>query len=218
MLVAGVDLNTLRQSPLYAKSAGLTGAFTEQLAGVSSALVASDGKDLLVAARGNFPAKPQGALALKPDLMLFGSPTMTAAAAAQFATKRTGAPELLTQAESIAQGAQIWIAARGNATLPLSGNAANLTGILHKADFVTLAARTTTGLALELRALAPDDNAARDIEETLRADFTLAAAGEARRPDVAAALRSIRVTRADRNVLVAVSVSNETAQKLFDLF
>ena len=143
---------------------------------------------------------------------------MMRAGSAQFATGHAGAPDLLAQAGSIARDAQIWAVARGNTPLPFSGNAASLASVLRKANFVTLTARTTTGLALELRALAPDVNAARDIEETLRADVTLGAAGEARRQDIAAALRSIQVTRADREVRVALTVSNETAEKLFGLF
>lgn len=216
--LAGVDADALRKSPLYAKSAGMAGAFSEQLASVSSALIASDGKELLIAARGKFASKPAGAIALKPDLVLFGSGAMMRVGAAQFNTGHTGTPDLVAQADSIAGGAQIWAVARGNAPLPFSGNAANLAAILRKANFVTLTARTNAGLALELRASAPDVNAARDIEETLRADVTLGAAGEARRPDIAAALRSIQVTRVDREVRLALSVSNETAEKLFGLF
>ena len=196
----------------------MAGAFSEQMADVSAALIASDGKELLIAARGKFASKPAGAQALKPDLVLFGSDAMMQAGRAQFATGRTGAPELVAQADSIAAGAQIWVVARGDAPLPFSGNAANLAGILRKATFVTLTARTNAGLALELRALAPDVDAAQAIEETLRADVTLGAAGEARRPDIAAALRSIQVTRNDREVRLALAVSNETAEKLFGLF
>ncbi len=217
-LIAGVDLDALRASPLYSKLPASAETFTAQIGGVSKAVVSYNGKELLVAARGRFQTPPDGVTMLSPDLALLGSPQKTAAAAAQYKAHRIGAPALLAQAESVAAGAQVWIAARGGANLPLSGNAANLAGILRRATFVTLTARTGAGLALELRASAPDANAARAIEETLRADFTLGAAGEAKHEDIAAALRSVQVTRADREVQVTLNVTNEVAGRLFELF
>jgi hypothetical protein len=217
-LVAGVDLDALRASPLYPKIPPAAKAFAAQLGGVSSTLVAYNGKELLVAVHGNFKAPPAGAASLAPDLALIGSPEQMAAATAQYKSGRTGAPALLAQAESLAAGAQLWIVARGDARLPLAGNAANLARILRKAEFVTLTARTSAGLVLELRAIAPDSNAASAIEETLRADLTLAAAAEAKRADVAAALRAARVTRTDREVRVTLAVNDDVAGRLFSMF
>ena len=151
-------------------------------------------------------------------LALYGSSVQTSAASARYKSGHSPPPALLAKAESVARGAQVWVAARGNAPLPLTGNGADLLRILRKADFLTLTARTGSGLALELRAAAPDANSARAIEETLRADFTFAAAGEARRPDVAAALRSVQVARTDRGVVVSLSVSEDVAAKLLALF
>ncbi len=217
-LIAGIDLTAVRASPLYAKAPAAAGAFTAQFGGVSSALVAYAGKELLIVARGRFQSPPPGAVMVAPDLALYGSPEQTAAASARYKSRSPGPTALLAQAESVARGAQVWAAAHGNAPLPLSGNVADLAGILRKADFITLTARTGPGLALELRATAPDTNSARAIEETLRADITLGAAGEARRPDVAAALRSARVDRADRQVVVSLSVSEDAAAQLLALF
>jgi hypothetical protein len=217
-LIGGVDLAALRASPLYSKMPPAANAFAAQLGGVSSVLAAYNGKDLLIALRGNFKAPPEGAATLAPGLALIGSPEQMAAATAQYKSGRAGAPALLAKAESVAAGSQVWIAARGDIRLPLTGNAANLTGILRKAQFVTLTARTAAGLAFELRAFAPDANAASAIEETLRADLTLAAAGEAKRADVAMALRSAQVTRADREVHVALTASDDVAGRLLAMF
>jgi hypothetical protein len=217
-LIAGINLAALRASPLYAKTPPAAKAFAEQLGGVSSALASYNGRDLLIALRGSFKAPPAGAAILAPDLALIGSPERIAAASAQYQSGRTGAPALLTQAEPLAAGAQLWVVARGNARLPLTGNAANLAGILRRAHFVTLTARTSAGLSLELRALAPDVDLARAIEETLRADLTLAAAGEAKRADVAGALRSAQVTRAEREVRVTLTMSDDVAGRLLAAF
>jgi hypothetical protein len=217
-LIAGVDLGALRASPLYSKLPSAATTFAAQIGGVSTAVVSYNGKELLVAARGRFQTPPPGVTMLAPDLALLGSPQETAVAAAQYKAGGIGAAALLEQAEPVAAGAQLWIAARGGASLPLTGNAANLAGVLRRASFVTVTARTGTGLALELRATAPDAGAARAIEETLRADFTLGAAGESKREDVAATLRSAQVTRAGREVRVSLTVSNEVAGRLFELF
>jgi hypothetical protein len=52
----------------------------------------------------------------------------------------------------------------------------------------------------------------------LRADLTLAAAAEAKRADVAAALRAARVTRTDREVRVTLAVNDDVAGRLFSMF
>lgn len=216
VLVAGIDLAALRNSPLYRKLAA--SPFAAQLEGVSFALVAYNGKELLIAGRGDFHSPPAGALMLQPNLAVYGSPEEVALAKAQFKSKRVGAPKLLAKAEAVAPGTQVWIAARGSAPLPLSGNAANLTAILRKADFLTLTAQTGSGIVLELRASAPSDSAARAIEETLRADFTLAAAGESKQPELAAALRSVQVSRMDRDVRVTLAANDEIAARLMAMF
>lgn len=217
-LIAGVDLTALRASQLYSKMPAAANAFAAQIGGVSSLLAAYNGKELLLALRGSFKAPPEGAVALAPNLALIGPPEQMAAATAHYKSGRTGSPALLAQAEPLASGALLWIVARGNARLPLTGNAANLAAILRKAQFVTLTARTGAGLALELRAVATDADAANAIEETLRADLTLAAAGEAKRADVARALRSAQVTRADREVRVTLTVSDDVAGRLLAMF
>ncbi len=218
VLIAGIDFDALRASPLYSKMPAAANALAAQLDGVSSALAAFNGKELVVGVRGSFKAPPEGAATIAPGLAFIGSPEQVSAATAQYKSGRSGAPALLAQAESVAAGAQLWAAAQGNARLPLTGNAANLAGILRKAEFVTLTARTGAGLALDLRASAPDANAAQAIEETLRADLTLAAAGEAKHADVAGALRSAQVTRADREVHVTLTVSDDVAGRLFAIF
>jgi hypothetical protein len=214
-LIAGVDLDALRASPLYSKMPAVANTFAAQFGGVSRALLTYNGRELLVAVRGSFQAPPAGAAMLAPGLALIGSPEQVAAATAQYKLGRTGAPALLAQAESVAAGVQVWIVARGDARLPLTGNAANLAGILRKAEFLT---RTAAGLVLELRASAPDANAARAIEETLRADLTLAASSQAKRADVARALRSAEVTRADREARVTLAMSEEVAGRLLAMF
>lgn len=101
--------------------------------------------------------------------------------------------------------------------MPLTGNVANFLGILRKARVVTLTVRRSGALEFDLKASAPDENAARAIEETLRADLTLAAVGEAKRPDVAARLKKAEVTRDGLMVEVRFSAPDDVAGRLLGL-
>ena len=216
-LIAGADLAQLRSSPLYAKLPETAKGFLAQFARVSTAVAAYNGADLLIAARGAFPPPPPGAVMLDSNIALFGSSDRIAAAAAQYKAGRSGAPELVARAEAVSAGKQLWVAARGNGPWPLTGNAANLARILRNADFVTLTVQLDSEVALDLRALAREENAARAIEETLRADLTLAAAGEAKHAGIARALGAAQVTRARSDVRVSLVLSTDDAARLFAL-
>jgi hypothetical protein len=214
LVLAGVNLDRLRAAPLYSKlpaaAAAMAGAFT----GASSALLAYNGRDLLVIARGSFAKAPAGATLAGPNLALFGTSQLVASAMAQRRTATPGAPTLLARAESIAAGRQIWIVMQGGVALPLSGNASNLNQLLHHAESATVTASFDSGLALEVTAIGLTTDAARNIEETVRADITLAAAAEARQADLAKLLRSIQVDREDRSVRITLSANQDAAAKL----
>jgi len=214
MVLAGVDLDRLRAGPLYAKLPAAAAAIAAAFTGASSALLAYNGKDLLVIARGAFAQAPAGAALAAPNLALFGTPQLVAAAMAQRRSRTAGAPALLAQAESIAAGRQIWIVIPGGVAFPLSGNAANLNRLLHHAESATVTASFDSGLALEVTALGRTADDARNIEESVRADITLAAAAETRQPDLAKLLRSIRIDRDDRSVRITLSADEEAAAKL----
>jgi hypothetical protein len=214
LALAGVNLDRLRAAPLYSKWPAAAAAMAAAFAGASSALLAYNGKDLLAIARGRFAEAPAGATLAAPNLALFGAPQLVAAAMAQRRSRTAGAPALLARAESIAAGRQVWIVIQGGVPLPLSGNAANLNRLLHNAESATMTANFDSGLALEVTAIGRTTDAARDIEETVRADITLAAAAEARQPDMAKLLRSIGIDREDRSVRITLSADQDAAAKM----
>jgi hypothetical protein len=214
VVLAGVSLDRLRAAPLYAKLPATVTAIAGAFTGASSVLLAFNGKDLLAIARGQFAQAPAGATLAAPNLALFGTPQLVAAAMAQRRLRTAGAPALLAHAESIASGPQIWIVIQGGVAFPLSGNAANLNQLLHHAESATVTASFDQGLALEVTAIGRTADAARNIEETVRADITLAAAAEARQPDLAKLLRSIRIDREDRSVRITLSADQDAAAKL----
>lgn len=212
--LAGIDLDRLRAAPLYSKLPAAAVAIVGSSSTASSALLAYDGKELLVAARGRFAQAPPGATLAAPNLALFGSPQLVAAAMAQYRSHATGAPALVALAEPIAAGQGLWIVTQGGVPLPLTGNAANWSHLMQNAESVTAAAKFDSGLALAITALGRTANSARTIEETLRADVTLAAAAEARQPSLAKLLRSVRIDRDDRTVRIAVTADADAAAQL----
>lgn len=216
-LIAGADLSALRASPIYSALPQKSRDFLAQFAAVSFALGAYNGRDLLVAARGDFRSLPPGAEILAPDIALFGSQRQIAAARAQYGTGKTGAPELMARAGAVNADAQLWTIARGDAPLPLSGNAENLARVFRNAAFVTLTARLRNDVTVEVRASARSESAARFMEETLRADLTLAAAAEQKQPALAGALRSVQVTRAGSEVVLDLTLSAQAAARLLEL-
>jgi hypothetical protein len=216
-VLAGVDLDRLRPTPLYSKLPAAALAIMGSLHAASSALLAYNGKELLVVAQGRFAQPPPGATLAAPNLAVFGSPDLVTAAVAQHRSGATGAPTLAALAEPIAAGHQIWIAVQGGTPLPLTGNAENLNHIIRNANSVTLTANVDSGMALTIAALGRTTASAQIIEESLRAEITLAAAAESRQPDLVNLLRSIQIDRDDRTVRITLSADAAATAKLLEL-
>ena len=152
--LAGVDLDRLRASPLYAKlPAGALG-FLAPFGHARYVLIASTGVELLTIARGAVP----GARQVAPDVAL------------------SGAPGLMAAAESAAAGRPIWMAVRGGILLPLEGNLANVNNLLRGTEYVTLAVQPGDPVELELVARCPTPDAALRFEQSFRAMVSLARA------------------------------------------
>ncbi len=210
--LAGLNLDQLRASPLYAQLPRAMVALVEPFRGARSLLAAFSGKDLLVIASGAFVEAPAGTTLVAPGLALAGSSESVRAAEAGHK-----APELLAQAESVAPGNQIWIVTSGDVTLPLTGNAANVNRMLRNMEFAAVTVRAPSAVEFAIAARGRTPDAARRFEETLRAALTMAAVAEAKQSDLAAIFRSIQVSREDRTVHAALSTGTAQARKLLDL-
>jgi hypothetical protein len=217
LVLAGVDLDRLRPTPLYSRLPAAALAIIGSLNSASSALLAYNGKELLVVAQGRFTQPPPGATLAGPNLAVFGSPDSVTAAMAQHRTGVSGAPTLAALAEPIAAGHQIWIVVQGGTPLPLTGNAENLNHVIRNADSVTLTAHVDSGLGLTVTALGRTATTAQTIEESLRAEITLAAAAESHQPDLAKLLQSIQIDRDSRTVRITLSTDAAAAAKLLEL-
>jgi hypothetical protein len=203
--LAGVDLDRLRKSPLYAKLPAIALTFLEPFGHASSVLIAFTGAELLTIARGTVP----GATQIAPDLALSGAPALIAAASA--AHPRAA---LLTAAESVAAGHPIWIAVRGGVTLPLEGNLANVNNLLRGTEYVTFAVQSGDPAELELVARCPSPDAAQRFEQSFRALVSLWIVAYRRQPATAAVLQAIRISRAERDVHVTLSAPLDVLAKL----
>ncbi len=211
LMVAGVRLDRLRANPRFQQLAAPWLSALEPLRDATDVLLSYNGKDLLIAARGNFRAAPSGAVLLNPTLALAGSPASLRAATAQHTTGRTGTPELLAHAETIAAH-PLWAAVRGGIPIALPGNAANLERLFQFTEYATLTADVDTKVELTLNAAGRTPDAARQFEETLRAVLTVAAAG--RDPALTTMLQSVQIRREEQSVQAKLTATTERLGKL----
>jgi hypothetical protein len=214
-LLAGIDLDRVRSSPLYPKLPPAVTAIVEPYREAHSLLLASNGRNFMIIARGPFQHPPAGATVVNRDLAVAGDPEFVSAALAQQKTGKSGAPDLVADAATISQGNQIWVVARGGVALPLTGNAANLSRLLRNSEFGAVSLRLEDRVILAATVLGRTPDAARQVEETLRAAITLAAAGESRQTDLQTLLKSIQLVREDRIVKATVNATPEVLTKLF---
>lgn len=192
-VIARVDLDRVRELPIASRLP------LDAYRGSHSLLLASDGKGLLAIAKTN------------SDVSLTGDPGLVAAARAQYRTGRSGAADLVAHAP---ESGAIWVVARGGISLPLSGNAANLSRLLRNCEYATVAVRLGSDVELTATAVGRNADAARQVEETLRAAITLGGAAEARGSALATMLKSIELGREGETVRVRFTTSMVTAEKL----
>ncbi len=210
--LAGVHLDRVRGTNAYRSLPAGWKAALAPLEDSGDLLLAYDGRDLLVIARGHFAAAPAGATLLSPELALAGSPEAVRAAARQRATGKPGAPALVARAAAVENRA-IWAVVRGAVPLPLPGNFENLNRLLRSSEYTTFAVDANSGIEVEAAASCASAEAARRLEETLRAMMTLSA-GTVRDRDLAALIHSARLRRDDSTVHVALSATAASLEKL----
>ena len=209
LTAAGIDLDQLRAWPLYTKLPHAAAALAQPLSSASSLLAAYNGKEALVVARGRFREAPEGMTLLGDGLAAAGSPEAVSAAGARRRTGKGGAGWLLERAAAVAASSPVWLVTRGGVTLPLSGDAANLNGLLRLLDYAAVGIRLDSELRFDVVARGLSEQSAQRFEENLRALFTLAAAAQARNAPLAKSLRSAQVRRDGLTVRVALSMEPE---------
>jgi len=174
MMLAGVDLASVRTTPVYRKLPSSAAALADTLRNSTYLMVASTGTGYSAVARGDFRETPAGWERIAPELAAFGTPESIAAVRAQHRSGTSGAPALLSHAEPLAAHNPIWAVALGTATVPLTGNLANLNRFLHSTEYTTAAVRLTDALSLNITGICRTPGDAQHLEGTLRALISLA--------------------------------------------
>lgn len=213
VLLAGLNLDRLRASPLYSKLTPAAAMAIEPLRNASSLLVAWDGKQFVFVARGKFREAPASATLIDPNLAISGPADAVRGAIAQHKTGTTGAPDLIRHAAAIAGVGEIWAAVRGGVTLPLTGNVANLNRLLHLVDYATLTAKIEPRVDLDLTGASRTEDQGQHLEETLRAIVSLA---EAAQPRLEPLLRSVEIRREGPTVHATLSTDADTLGRVID--
>jgi hypothetical protein len=210
--LAGLHLDAIRQTRFYHALPSTWLAMLEPVQQANYLLLASNGKDLLAVARGQFSTAPAGGVLLNPQLALAGSQQAVRAATAQHSQRRTGASVLLADAGAIT-AMPIWLIALGGQPLPLTGNLNNVTTLLRLTNYVTLSAGFPSGADISLAAACPSDGEAQELEEKIRAIVTLAKAAT-HDPVQSAMLQSVQLRRNDSAVYVQFSATAAGLEKL----
>jgi|SRR5579871_1009065 len=207
LAVAGVrlDIRTATLPPAWS-------AALEPFREATSALLAYNGKQFLVIARGHFSAPPPGGVLLAKEMALAGPAELVRAATLQRATGRTGAFALLEKAQPFA-AMPVWFVVHGTAQLPLPGNLANLNQLLHMTEYTAVGLDLGPSMKLQALATCTSPGAAQHFEETIRAMLTLARAAN-RDPDLGVILRSAEVQRTGLIVQASMTGSRAGLDKL----
>lgn len=212
LALAGVHLDAVRASPLLRQLGAGVDTLLQPFRDASNLLVAYDGKDWLLIARGSFQTAPPGAVLLSPRLALAGPPNAVRAAAAQHARGTSGTPTLTIRAQSAAVQ-PVWAVVQGGVSLPLTDNLANLNRLMAETQYVTLTAELNSGLVLHAAGVCRSADEAQHLEETVRGLLSLAAPASRSR-DLGALLGSIHPQRDGNTVHADLNASPDAVQQL----
>ena len=215
LALAGLDVAAVRSSALFRKLP-LAAAFLEPFHEATHLLLAFDGKELLTITKGPFRAAPVGGTLVEPGLALFGSDGAVRAAVERHKRGAGGPSRLLSGAGSVAAGKSIWLVALGGVALPLTGNGANLNRLLRDSEFGALTASLGSRIQIEGTVIGRTPEAARGVEETLRAVLAMMAMAEKRGSESAALLNAVEIHREDRSVHAAVWATPDGLAKLLE--
>jgi len=252
-MLAGLRMDAVRATPLFQKL--MTGRSLPQLdhfaretgfdprRDVRELLIASDGKDLLVAARGAFSEggftgvskqsykgyplyvrDQRGVGLINATTAVGGSlPAVKAALDRYKSGDRSGPAELLARARQIPAQNQIWSVSNGfesllTAGIPETGNAANVGRILRSLENTTMAADLRTGVNGYLTGTCRSDEDAKNLGDTARGLIGLGRLSvPEKQPELLRLWDGIKVDQQQRTVNITVTVPEDLLEKMLDL-
>ena len=212
-MLAGVHLDRLRESSLFQQLPPSAAALLAPWQDAVTVLAASNGPDYVVLARGTFAQPPAGSTLLEPGLAGMGT--------AEY-LKQTKSPSrrnpLFDSVGPLAATSEIWAIAAGGANLPLSGNAENFNRLLHRTRYAALSVKLTDHVMLDIAGICANPDAARELEETVRAMITLGGAFSRKDPVTGGLLKRIQLDREGNAVRISLTVSPAELEAVLKLF
>jgi len=252
-MLSGIRMEAVRSTPLYRKMIASKALpqlddFARQTGfdprrDVRELLIASNGADVLVAARGTFNlrsvegatqsaykgytlyARENGAVGLIDDTTAVAGP-LTAVHAALDRYKagdRSGPAELLARARQIPNENQIWSVSNGFESLitrniPQEGNAANVGRILRSLENTTFAADLRTGVNGFINGTCRTDQDAKNLGDAARGLVGLGRLSvPENQPEMLRLWDGIKVDQQQRTVKITLAIPQDLVDKLVDL-
>lgn len=240
VLLAGVRVESLRNTPLFERLMASSGALAARTGfdprkDARELLLASDGASAVVAARGTFRASAVPASAPRADYRgtviygegegafaivdgttaVAGSPEAVRAALDRRG-RRAARTALLARARAIPAEYQVWAVSSGPPEVP--GGAGSFDRMLRAVSDVTFVADLRSGLRAEARGACRDEKNARALADALRGLLALGRlAAPKNDPEFARLYDTVRIEQQRDKVRVAADVPEETAARLLDL-
>jgi hypothetical protein len=252
-MLSGIRMEAVRTTPLYRKMMASKALpqlddFARQTGfdprrDVRELLIASNGSDALVAARGTFNlhdiegavkssykgytlySRENGAVALVDSTTaVAGSRDAVRSALDRYkAGDRSGPAELLARARQIPNENQIWSVSNGFESLitrniPQEGNAANAGRILRSLENTTFAADLRTGVNGYINGLCRTDQDAKNLGDAARGLVGLGRLSvPENQPELLRLWDGIKVDQQQRSVKITLAIPEDLVDKLVDL-
>lgn len=251
-MLAGVRMESIRSTPLYRKllaSRALAqldewarGTGFDPRRDVRELLIASSGKDALLAARGTFNprafegmakgsykgytlyTRDRGGVALvDASTAIAGNlPAVRAALDRRESGDRSGPVELLARARQIPPQNQIWSVSNGfdnflAGPIPESGNAANAGRILRSLENTAAAADLRAGINGYIKGICRTEQEAKNLGDAARGLVGLGRLSvPENQPEMLRLWDGIKVDQQQRTIDITVAIPQELADKLID--
>jgi len=252
-MLAGLRMADIRATPLYQKMLARKhldrlDEFARQTGfdprrDVREILVASNGKDIIVAARGTFNVRAfedmarstykgftlysrdhRGVALIDNSTAIAGTlDAVRAALDRRDSGDRSGPAELLARARQIPPENQIWSVSNGfdnllTGRIPEDGNAANVGRILRSLENTTAAADLRTGLNGYLNGQCHTDADAKNLGDAARGLVGLGRLSvPEKQPELLRLWDGIKVDQLQRTVRITVAIPPDLIDKLIDL-
>ena len=251
-MLAGIRMDAVRATPLFqnlvaTRSLPLLDDFARETGfdprrDVRELLIASNGKDLLVTARGAFKESAAAGLTkqsyrgvtlytrdehglafLDASTAVAGTlPAVKAALDRYKSGDHSGPAELLSRARQIPAQNQLWSVSNGfenllSAAIPETGNAANAARILRSLENMTVAVDLRAGINGYLTGICRTGQDAKNLGDTARGLIGLGRLSvPEKQPELLRLWDGIKVDQQQRTVTITVAVPEDLLEKLLD--